>query len=141
MTVEERSEWAAGELSSSADKAEFSKKLEAMLEAGVITKDVATALREEYGLPVYKYKSGGKIVSAGGTSKGDVTKILNAMQSDYEARRDLYQSMATPSSQTSALETILKLYGHRGATTPPTSSSLEEILAQKRRMEPIAKLE
>jgi len=69
MSVEERAEWAAGELNSSADKAEFSKKLEAMLEAGVITKDVATALREEYGLPVYKYKSGGKIVSAGGTGK------------------------------------------------------------------------
>jgi hypothetical protein len=69
MSVEERSEWAAGELGSSVDEAEFSKKLEAMLEAGVITKDVATALREEYGLPVYKYKSGGKIVSAGGTGK------------------------------------------------------------------------
>jgi hypothetical protein len=148
MSVEERSEWAASELSSSADKTEFSKKLEAMLEAGVITKDVATSLREEYGLPVYKYKSGGKIISAGGggsgggTSKGDLTKILNAIQSDYEATKKLYQQMATPSSsQTSALETILKLYGQRGATTPPTSSSLEEILATRRRMKPIAKIQ
>ena len=66
MSVEERAEWAAGELGSVADQAEFSQKLNQMLEAGVITKDVATALREEYGLPVYKYKSGGKIVSAGG---------------------------------------------------------------------------
>jgi len=118
-----------------------------MLEAGVITKDVATALREEYGLPVYKYKSGGKIVSAGGggsgggTSKGDLTKILNAIQKDYESTQKLYQQMATPSSQTSALETILKLYGQRGAATPPTSSSLEKILATRRRMEPIAKIE
>ncbi|HOR57612.1 MAG TPA: hypothetical protein PLV82_02950, partial [bacterium] len=143
MSVEERAEWAAGELGDAVDKNEFNQKLNQMLEAGVITKDVATALREEYGLPVYKYKSGGKIVSAsgGGTSKGDLTKILNAIQSDYEATKKLYQSMATPSSQTSALETILKLYGQRGATTPPTSSSLEEILATRRRMEPIAKIQ
>ena len=147
MSVEERAEWAAGELGDAVDKNEFNQKLNQMLEAGVITKDVATALREEYGLPVYKYKSGGKIVSAGGggsgggTSKGDLTKILNAIQSDYEATKKLYQSMATPSSQTSALETILKLYGQRGATTPPTSSSLEEILATRRRMKPIAKIQ
>jgi len=78
MSVEERSEWAASELSSSADEAEFSQKLDQMLEAGVITKDVATALREEYGLPVYKYKSGGKIISAG------VGNLLKSYEWDKE---------------------------------------------------------
>jgi hypothetical protein len=78
MSVEERAEWAAGELGSVADQAEFSQKLDQMLEAGVITKDVATALREEYGLPVYQYKSGGKIVSAG------VGNLLKSYEWDKE---------------------------------------------------------
>jgi len=147
-TVEERAKWAAGELSSVADENEFTKKLEQMLEGNVITKDVATALREEYGLPVYQYKSGGKIVSAGGTRSGggsssstrSLSQILKAARQDAQEKAKLYESMTTSGTQPTALEAVMSLYGQGRATRPPTSSSLETILARKRKMEPIAQL-
>ncbi len=70
--VEDRAEWAAGELSSVTNGEEFTKKIDQMLEAKVLTKDVVDMLREEYSLPVNRYTSGGKIKTIGGSGSGTI---------------------------------------------------------------------
>ena len=140
MTVEQRAKWAAEQLTQSAeDQGEFQKKLRRMLEAGVITKGVAELLREEYGLPVYRYKSGGKIVSLGDKA---LSEIFKTARQDAEATRKLYQSLAggEKASRRAALDTILRLYS-QGGRAVPTKSSLEAILSQKRKLEPSAKID
>jgi len=72
MSVEKRAEWAAGELSSVTNEEEFSEKIDQMLEAKVLTKDVVDMLREEYSLPVNRYTSGGKIKTIGGSGSGTI---------------------------------------------------------------------
>ncbi len=139
-SVEDRAEWAAGELSSVTNGEEFTKKIDQMLEAKVLTKDVVDMLREEYSLPVNRYTSGGKIKTIGGSGSSSLSKILSAARKDAQATQSLYQSMTDQGSQSSALEAVLRLYGQNRATSAPTASSLEAILAQKRKMEPIAQL-
>ncbi|MBC7078361.1 MAG: hypothetical protein H5T92_08670, partial [Synergistales bacterium] len=89
--------------------------------------------------PVYRYKSGGKIVSLGDKA---LSEIFKATRRDAEATRKLYQSLAgnEKAGRRAALDTVLRLYG-QGGRAAPSKSSLEAILSRKRKLEPSAKLD
>ncbi len=69
MLVSDRAKWVAEELEQ-VEGEEFDQTVNKMLEAKVLTKSVAEALRDEYGINVGKYTSGGKIKSLSGSSSG-----------------------------------------------------------------------
>ena len=65
--TEERAEWAADKIGKVRTEEEFNKVVQLMLTSGVLTKSVAEALRDTYGLPIRWYVSGGKIKTLGAT--------------------------------------------------------------------------
>jgi hypothetical protein len=67
--VEDRAEWAAGKLKEAKAKSneEFNKTVTRMLNAGVLTKSVTEAIRDEYGINPGKYTRAGKTYTLSGS--------------------------------------------------------------------------
>jgi hypothetical protein len=122
-TVEERSTWAASELGKASDQKQFDALVEQMLEAKVLTKSVAEALREQ-GIPIDRYTEGGKVKRLGSSGGGS----SKALQDLFEARSRLARSMVTKGGSKS-LKSLLKT----PIAAPQTSTAITDILSKRRK--------
>jgi hypothetical protein len=126
-TVEERAGWATQELSKATDQKQFDALIDQMLEAKVLTKSVAEALREQ-GIPIDRYTEGGKIKTLGGSGSSKTSKALKDI---LDERSKLTRAMVSSPAKTGTKS--LKSFLKASTSTPKTSTAISDILAKRRK--------